>query len=70
MNKISFKIRFILARLENWYHYTLPWTIAWLLPRKVALYCFVRVFSIRGDCPPEYSETYKMWENHGTNRTN
>ncbi len=40
----------------------LTWTFAMLLPRKVALYAFVRVYAVIGRCGPEYSEVYKAWE--------
>lgn len=40
----------------------MPWFIAWHLPRKVALFAFVRVYSVLGDCGPEYDLVCKMWE--------
>lgn len=41
---------------------TLPWFIAWNIPRKVALFCFVRVYSAIGDLGEDYETAYKNWE--------
>lgn len=38
------------------------WWLAWKLPRKVALYAFVRVYGVLGDCGPDYEYAYKAWE--------
>lgn len=61
-------LRYKIAQFKYFFSETLPWKIAWWLPSKIALYCFVRVFSIRGDCPPDYVVTYEMWATkHGIN---
>lgn len=38
------------------------WQVAWWLPKKVALYAFVRVYGKWGECGPEYDAVYKAWE--------
>ena len=51
----------------EWRHFwreTLPWKLAWLVPRKIALFVFVRVYGATWkDCPgDEYGIVYKGWE--------
>lgn len=58
---ISFQIRYQIAQIKYFLTETVPWKIAWLLPPRIALFAFVRVFAIREDCPDAYSETYNMW---------
>lgn len=37
--------------------------IAWALPRRIALWTFIRVYAADGEAPgPEYSRVYKAWE--------
>lgn len=37
--------------------------VAWLLPRKIALWAFIRVYGCTGDGPgPDYERCYKAWE--------
>lgn len=51
--------------LRHWFTNTLPWDIAWALPRKVALMAFVRVYvaASDGNGPhDEYVRVYKSWE--------
>lgn len=55
-----------------WWFRRLPnkfiWWVAWKLPRKVALYAFVRVYGVIGDIGPgnDYARAYKLWEaGHG-----
>ena len=38
------------------------WWLAWKLPRKVALYAFVRVYGAWGECGPDYDHVYRAWE--------
>lgn len=49
-----------------WFWWTtegLPMAIAWALPRRVALWAFVRVYAADGEAPgPEYERAYKAWE--------
>jgi hypothetical protein len=42
----------------------LQWKLAWLLPRKVALLAFVRVYAASTSEAPhdEYARVYKAWE--------
>ncbi len=39
-----------------------PWRVACWLPRSVALMAFVRVYSVLGECGPEYKAIYDEWE--------
>ena len=51
--------------VRAWWH-GLPdriaWHVAWLLPRQVALYAFVRVYGAWGELGPDYDHVYKAWE--------
>lgn len=39
------------------------WRLAWWVPRKIALYVFIRVYACTGDGPDDsYSRIYKAWE--------
>ena len=57
-------------RGEWWWHISrhcnmdsLRWKLAWMIPRKIALYVFVRVYSATSDIPgPDYERCYKGWE--------
>jgi hypothetical protein len=41
----------------------LPIWIAWLLPRQIALWTFIRVYAADGQSPgPDYERVYKAWE--------
>jgi hypothetical protein len=50
---IKTKINFLLDRLQ--------WKIAWLIPNKIALYVFVRVYAITGRCDSDYDLVYDTW---------
>ncbi len=44
--------------------FKLCWWIAYKLPKRVALYAFVRVHALTMDAPAyegEYSKAYKLW---------
>lgn len=50
-----------------WYWFTtegFPMWLAWALPRKIALWCFIRVMAATGDSPDQitYESAYKAWE--------
>ena len=51
---------------RGWWHWVCqqtPMWIAWKLPRKVALWAFIRVYAKDGSAPgPEYERAYKAWE--------
>ena len=36
----------------------IAWWLAWKLPRRVALYAFVRVYGVLGECGPDYEPVY------------
>lgn len=40
----------------------LPMAVAWSLPKNVALWTFIRVYGVKGDCGPDYEPVYKLWE--------
>jgi len=59
----SLRYRWWVLRL--WLH-GLPdrlcWHLAYWLPRRVALFAFVRVYASTGDGPgPEYERIYRTW---------
>ncbi len=49
-----------------WYWFStegLPMWIAWRLPRRLAMWTFIRVYSADGASPgPEYTRVYHAWE--------
>ena len=53
--------------LSGWWHWVkeaTPRQIAWLLPRKVALWAFIRVVAATGQNPDQitYESAYNAWE--------
>lgn len=41
----------------------LPMWIAWKLPKRIALWAFIRVYAKDGQSPgPEYERVYNAWE--------
>jgi hypothetical protein len=62
LNDITFFIKYPIICIKHWWHEKLPFKIANLLPPKVALFTFIRVFAVRGDCHPIYDETCKLWD--------
>lgn len=55
----------------NWYCFKLwlkerpdklAWFIAYKLPRKIALYAFVRVYATLGTCNNDYTQAYDNWK--------
>ena len=55
-----FKIRLFIAETRE----AIRWKVAWLVPRKIALLCFVRVCSATGDSPDDitYDSAYRAYE--------
>ena len=46
-----------------WVKEATPRQLAWMLPRRVALWAFIRVYAADGEAPgPEYSRCYDAWE--------
>lgn len=39
--------------------------IAWWIPRKIALWVFVRVYACIGEVGPDYDRVYHTWERGG-----
>jgi hypothetical protein len=37
--------------------------VAFWLPRRLALWAFIRVYAAWGECGPDYPEVYSAWEN-------
>lgn len=44
----------------SWFR-DIPMKIAFALPPKIALWCFIRVVAPRGDAPDWYKETHDAW---------
>ena len=57
----SFVVRYRVAHARYLLTDRLPWALAWFLPRKVALYAFVRVYSTLGTCGDDYTQAYARW---------
>lgn len=53
---------FLVYRPRRFFTETLPRKIAWLLPRRIALWTFIRVYAAGGDIGPDYERCYKAWE--------
>ena len=48
-----------------WYwvcHEGLPMFIAWHIPRYIAYWTFIRVYSVIGEVGPDYDRVCKAWE--------
>lgn len=58
---IHFFFRMKICQLKYFFNETLPWYVAWKLPRKITLFCFVRVYSTLGECKPDYINAYDNW---------
>ena len=39
------------------------WRLAFMVPRRIALLVFIRVYAWTGDVPDEYSASYDAWAN-------
>jgi len=50
------------VQIRYWWHERLPWWVAMRLPRKVALFAFIRVYAATGDCLPDYDPRCRLWE--------
>lgn len=53
--------------LRGWWRWfwneELPMRVAWMIPRRVALWVFVRVYGCDLQAPgPEYVRVYKAWQ--------
>jgi len=46
----------------HWWHEKLPWWIALRIPPKIALFTYIRVYGILGECGPEYRLVHDLWE--------
>lgn len=49
------------SRLRWFLMEKLPWFIAWKIPRKVALFCFIRVYATLGTVSYDYKNAYDNW---------
>jgi hypothetical protein len=58
---MKIKIIVMYLDLKRFFIDDMPRKIAFAIPAKIALWCFVRVVAIRGDCPQWYGETYSMF---------
>lgn len=59
---LPFAIRYRKAMIGYFFTEELPRKLAYLVPRKVALYCFIRVYCNLDSPGPEYKDAYNMWE--------
>lgn len=50
------------GRVRWWFRETLPRRCAYLIPRKVALFVFIRVYSVLDYCGADYVVASKLWE--------
>lgn len=63
MTWFGFQCRYRVAQVRYWFKETLPRWIALRLPRKVALFAFVRVSAASGEGPyAEYALRHQEWE--------
>ena len=64
--KWAYQERAMWRRFKDW----AAWTLAFNLPRRVALFAFVRVCAETGDSPSDisYDSAYKAWEVKGRQR--
>jgi hypothetical protein len=58
--KYKIKVIIFIEDIIYWFR-EIPMKIAFLLPPKIALWCFIRVVAIRGDAPDWYKEAYDSW---------
>lgn len=62
MKELCWKIKIkLIIKYEDWVlkpTQNIPMKIAFMLPRKIQLWCFVVVAGINGDCPDWYKEGY------------
>jgi hypothetical protein len=66
MNAFGWSFWPLRSRLRYFCTETLPWWVAFHLPRKVALFAFIRVYGVLGICGPEFEAAYAEWERRGT----
>jgi hypothetical protein len=59
---LSFQWWWVGMRVRYFWRESLPWAIAMRLPRRVALFAFVRVYAVIGECGPDYKRVYDAWE--------
>jgi len=60
--RVSIRNDWWIYPIRRWFR-DIPMKLAWMLPRSVALWAFIRVYACDGDCPgPEYEQKYKAWE--------
>ena len=55
---LNFRLRLFIYKFKD----RLFWYIAYLIPRKIALICFVRVYSTLGSFSEDYELAYDAWE--------
>lgn len=49
------------ACVRHFWHERLPFKVAWWLPQKVALFAFIRVYGVLGECTDDYIRVYDAW---------
>lgn len=59
---IFYYLRHPIVVIKYWWIEKLPWFVAMHLPRKVALFAFVRVYSVLDSFSNDYNNAYNLWE--------
>lgn len=62
MSYLSFRIRYECYRIKYFFIHSIPWFIAMHIPKTIALYCFVRVYSIIDVTSEDYKNAYENWK--------
>ena len=62
IKEIKYRIYWLKHDSKRFVVDTLPMKFAFILPKKIQLWCFIAVSGCKGDCPePFYSEYYKAF---------
>lgn len=59
---LSFWVRYRIARVRYFLREALPFAIALRLPRRIALFAFIRVYGALGYCGPDFDLACKAFE--------
>lgn len=62
LESIKFQWFWNRAKVKYFFKESLPWFIAWKIPRKVALFAFVRVYSTLDSFSSDYERAYHNWD--------
>lgn len=62
MSYLRFRVWLLQYATRRFFSQTLPFWLAYRVPRKLALLVFVRVYAVLGELGPDYERVYKAWE--------